>query len=104
MELIQLKGQRLKALLELHFSKYNNKNSTGTKCDFERELGYRNAHPGLRDLFDYLICIKAMVKAKVVMGINFYYINRKELKKLIDVQKLLNAHIKYLDNVAILYR
>ena len=72
--------------------------------DFEREMGYRNSHPGLRTLFKYLIENGAMVLTHSMVGVNFYYINTKELKKIIDQQEILNAHIKYLENVALLWR
>jgi len=104
MEILQLQGQRLKAILSLYFSKYNSEKNTGSCTDFEKELGYHNSHPGIRSLFRYLIEREIMIFYTEVIGIRHYYIDIKKLRKIIEEQEILNLHIKYIENVSLLWR
>ena len=99
----QLKGERLKALLDLYFSKYYKKDSGGTLANFARELEVSLGHPGIRSLFKEMIEAKVFVLDNVDTARVFYYIDKKKLKSIIDEQEILILHNKYLKQVGILY-
>lgn len=100
---LQFKGQKLIALLKLYFSKYSKKGTSGSLCDFEKEMGYRNGNPSIRELFKHLIKNNILIKEKEFKGIDYYYIDKNKIKEVIREQEILNLHNKYLDRVGIVW-
>lgn len=104
MEYKQFKGEKLKALLLLYFSRYTSGDSDATFSDFEEELEINKGHPDIRKLFRYLLEIDAFVISKQIHSITTYYVNKKMLQQLIEAQEVLKLHIKYIDKTAVLWK
>ena len=104
MEYRQFKGEKLKALILLYFSRYTSGNIDATFSDLEEELKVNKGHPDIRKLFRYLLKVNAIVTSKQIHSIRTFYINKKILQQVIDAQRVLEIHVEYLNKVAILWK
>ena len=99
----QFKGDKLKALLLIFFTKYTRESNSKTLAIFEKEMGFYAGNPSTRELLDYLIKRKALIQGKVSRSRVFYFVNRKEVANVIDKQNILILHNKYLKETALLW-
>ena len=72
MEYKQFKGEKLKALILLFFSRYTSGNDDATFSDLEEELNITKGHPDIRKLFRYLLEIDVLITSKQIHSIRTF--------------------------------
>lgn len=91
----EFQSKKLKILLKLYLSKYDNEKRTTTLANLEKEFGYLPGAPDTRALFRYLIDENILIKnGNLWNNAPLYYMNRKELRKLLDLQETIQLYKK----------
>ena len=104
MEYKQFSFKKVYTLLSFYFTKYNNLKKSGNLSDFEREIDSKIGNPITRDVLYYLIDQEILIFDKKILGIKYYYLNQKQIYNLIEEQKILKLHNKYLKHNSVIFR
>ncbi len=92
--------KRIKMLIKM--ITLNNKQSYNFS-DFERLSGFNTPQPDLRETLKYFVEINVLKLYEKILGVNYYKINKKNLKNFINDLSLTKLYIEYFEETGILY-